>query len=212
MIADNVKVYGLEESIKRAKYPMSTNINLLNSELTKGIKALANSERGSGHDQFLTGIVVQFDLTFSVKAWTEMQRYHFVDFVSSQSTMHCITKFNLDNAYMDYVDSRIIAIMREKIDDYNAMADAEDDLYQGELTEEERNNIEEEKKRKYLEILYSNPCGFKLTAGITTNYRQLKTIHHQRKMHRLPEWREFCSWIETLPMFQELCLGGDDNA
>lgn len=212
MTVDNVKVYGLEESIKRAKYPMSTNIDMLNSELTKGIKALGNAERGSGHDQFLTGIVVQFDLTFTIKAWTEMQRYHFVDFVSSQSTIHRITKFNLDNAYTDYVDSRIVAIMREKIDDYNAIADAEDDLYQGELTEEERNNIEEEKKRKYLEILYSNPCGFKLTAGMTTNYRQLKTIYHQRKSHKLPEWREFCAWIESLPMFKELCLGGETNA
>ena len=64
-------------------------------------------------------------------------------------------------------------------------------------------------KDTYLEILYSNPCGFKLTAGMTTNYRQLKTIYYQRKTHRLPEWREFCAEIEKLPMFKELCLGGD---
>ena len=206
MVVDNVKVYGLEESIKRAKYPMSVNIDSLNSELTKGIKALGNSERGSGHDQFLTGIVVQFDLTFTIKAWTEAERYSFLNFISSQSTMHRITKFNLDNAYIDYVDTRIIAIMREKIDDYNAIIDTNDDMYRDGLTEEEIENIEEEKKRKYLEILYSNPCGFKLTAGMTTNYRQLKTIVAQRKLHRLPEWREFCAWAETLPMFKELCL------
>lgn len=42
---------------------------------------------------------------------------------------------------------------------------------------------------------------------MSTNYRQLKTIYHQRKKHRLPEWRSFCEWIETLPMFKELCLG-----
>ena len=52
---------------------------------------------------------------------------------------------------------------------------------------------------KYLEILYSNPAGFKLTARMTTNYRQLKTIYAQRRTHRLPEWRAFCEWIETLP-------------
>ena len=69
----------------------------------------------------------------------------------------------------------------------------------------------EDLKKRYLEILYSNPCGFKLTAGMTTNYRQLKTIYSQRKTHRLPEWREFCAWVETLPMFKELCLGGDTN-
>lgn len=203
MVINNVKVYGLEESIKRAKYPMSTDIDKLNSELTKGIKSLANSAKGEGHDQFLTGIVVQFDLTFTVKAFVEAERYHFLDFVSSQSTMHRITKFNLDEAYIEYVDPRIVEIMKEKVAEYNNfvnydMADVK--LHQ---------DLEEEKKRKYLEILYSNPCGFKLTAGMTTNYRQLKTIYSQRKSHRLPEWREFCAEIEKLPMFKELCLGGE---
>ena len=80
-----------------------------------------------------------------------------------------------------------------------------------EMTQKEIDEAREDLKKKYLEILYSNPCGFKLTAGMTTNYRQLKTIYHQRKTHRLPEWREFCAWIETLPMFRELCLGGENN-
>ena len=204
MVVNNVKVYGLEESIKRAKYPMSTDTNTLNSELTKGIKALGNSERGSGHDQFLTGIIVQFDLTFTVKVWTEAERYSFLDFISSQSTMHRITKFDLDDAYIEYVDPRIVEIMKEKVENYNNYCDTFKDADAGSVADQV-------KKIKYLEILYSNPCGFKLTAGMTTNYRQLKTIYHQRKTHRLPEWREFCAWIETLPMFKELCLGGDDN-
>ena len=205
MVINNVKVYGLEESIKRAKYPMSTDISKLNTELTKGIKSLGNSDRGSGHDQFLTGIVVQFDLTFTVKAWTEAERYHFLDFVSSQSTMHRITRFNLDEAYIEYVDPRIVEIMKEKVAEYNALGNY--DMADVKL----HMDLDELKKQKYLEILYSNPCGFKLTAGMTTNYRQLKTIYAQRKTHRLPEWREFCAEIEKLPMFKALCLGGENN-
>jgi hypothetical protein len=201
MVVDNVKVYGLEESIKRAKYPMSTDTNALNSELTRGIKSLGNSQQGSGHDQFLTGIIVQFDLTFTVKAWTEAERYHFFDFVSSQSTMHRITKFNLDEAYIEYVDHRIIQIIKDKVEKYNRLVAVKPEVSIPEY--------DQEIKDAYLEILYSNPCGFKLTAGMTTNYRQLKTIYHQRKNHRLPEWREFCKWIESLPMFKELCLGGE---
>ena len=81
-IVNNVNIYGLEESIRGAKFPMATDVNKLNSELTKGIKNLALSNPGEGHDQFLTGIIVQFDLTFTVKAWTEAERYHFLDFVS----------------------------------------------------------------------------------------------------------------------------------
>jgi hypothetical protein len=173
----NTKVYGLDESIKRAKYPMSVNVDELNSEITKGIIALATSEKGEGHDNWLNGVVVQFDLEYTVKAWTEAERYHFLDFVSSQSTMHRIARFDLDNQYIEYTDKRTIEIVKELVQRYNETKDPED----------------------YLRILYSNPCGFKLIAGMTTNYRQLKTIYAQRKNHRLPEWREFCKWIETLP-------------
>lgn len=184
-LIDNVKIYGLEDSIKASKYPMSVDLSKLNSELTPTSIKLAQSQKGEGHDNWLNGIIVQFDLTFTVKAWTEMERYHFIDFVSSQSTMHRITKFNLDEAYIEYTDSRMIEIMKEKVADYNAYPTPE----------------------KYLEILYSNPCGMKLTARMTTNYRQLKTIYSQRKNHRLKEWHSFCDWIETLP-FSELITGG----
>jgi hypothetical protein len=75
------------------------------------------------------------------------------------------------------VDAEVIAILKRKIKRYEM----------------------EPTPDHYLEILYNIPTGFQLTARMTTNYRQLKTIYHQRKNHRLPEWREFCKWIETLP-------------
>lgn len=174
----NTKVYGLDESIKRAKYPMSTDPNSLNEELTHGIEVLARSEKGAGHDNWLSGVIVQFDLECTVKMWTEAERYHFLDFVSSQSTMHRIAKFDLDKQYSEYVDERIVAVVKELSAKYNETKDKDD----------------------YLRLLMSNPCGFRLMAGMTTNYRQLKTIYSQRRTHRLPEWREFCGWIETLPM------------
>lgn len=171
------KVYGLDESIRRAKFPMTVDICQLTPELTKGIASLAQSEKGEGHDNWLNGVVVQFDLEYTVKAWTEAERYHFLDFVSSQSTMHRLAKFDLDKQYDEHTDPRSIAIIKELVAKYNETHDQED----------------------YLRALMSNPCGMKLVAGMTTNYRQLKTIYAQRRNHRLPEWREFCAWIETLP-------------
>lgn len=173
----NTRVYGLDESIRRAKYPLAVDTARLDSQTTKGVLALATCEKGTGHDNWLNGVVVQFDLTYTVKAWTEAERYHFLDFVSSQSTMHRIAQFDLDTQYDEHTDRRIIEIVKELRDRYNETGDVED----------------------YLRLLMSNPCGFKLTAGMTTNYRQLKTIYAQRRNHRLPEWREFCAWIETLP-------------
>ena len=177
MVVSSTRVYGFDESIKASKYPMATNTEDCTVEITERQKVLASSPKGEGHDNFLCGIIVQFDLTFTVKAWAEAERYHFFDIVSSQSTMHRISKFDLNEQYIGYVDERIVAIMNELKDRYNETKDAED----------------------YLRLLYSNPCGFRLTAAMTTNYRQLKTIYSQRRFHRLPEWREFCEFIESLP-------------
>lgn len=177
MTIENVSVYGLSESIRAAKFPMSVNTVMLDSEITPGIMSLAQSGMGEGHDNWLLGVVVQYDVTASIKWWTEMERYHFADIVSSQSTMHKITKFDLSKAYSENTDYRMIAIMRDLQWEYN------------------RNPCTE----TYLRLLYSNPVGMNLTARMTTNYRQLKTIYRQRKFHRLTEWRQFCRWIESLP-------------
>lgn len=184
LVINNVCIFGIDNAVRGSKFPMAVDIDSVTPDITKTTRKLGTAATGTAHDQFLTGIVAQFDLTFTVKAWTEAERYHFLDFISSQSTMHRISKFDLDNQYIDYVDERMIPIMNELKDKYNKTKDKED----------------------YLRLLYSNPCGFKLTAATTTNYRQLKTIYQQRKNHRLKEWNVFCAQLEEFPYFKELCL------
>lgn len=188
----NTEVWGFEHAIRVSKYPMSVKSEDCNTEMTRTTKILGSCETGSGHDNFLKGIIVQFDMRFSNKMSVELERYHFIDFISSQSTMHRITKFSLSDQCNEYVDDRIISIIQEMVDVYNGLEDKSTEFA----------------KDLYLRILYNIPSGFELTAGFTTNYQQLKTIYHQRKNHRLPEWRKFCKWIEKLPMFKELVLGG----
>ena len=187
-LINNVQIYGLENSIRVSKFPMTIDPNIPTTKITDTTIKLGSVPTGTGHDNFLKGIIVQFDLTMTPKMSVELERYHFIDFVSSQSTMHRITKFNLDEAYIEYVDPRTIEIMKEKVAEYNAIKD----------------KTTEEARKKYLEILYTNPCGMYLTARMTTNYQQLKTIYQQRRNHRLPEWQTFCDWCETLPSFKYL--------
>ena len=184
-VISNVHVYGLEDALRGSRYPMATDLSNVSSDIDPMRIKLAQCGLGEGHDNFLNGVLVQFDLTFTNKAWVEAERYHFLDFISSQSTMHRITKFDLDKAYISYVDPRMIEIMKEKVNEYNQL-----------LSEDKTNPV---LKEKYLEILYSNPAGFRLTAKMTTNYRQLQTIYKQRRNHRLPEWQAFCDWVLTLP-------------
>lgn len=190
----NVEIYGFNESIKASKYPMSVDTTKCIDEITDMTKKLGNVPTGTGHDNFLKGIIVQFDLTMTPKMSVELERYHFIDFVSSQSTMHRITKFDLDKTYVEYVDKRCVDVIKELVKEYNSLPEP--------FSEEDINY----KKNLYLRILYSNPCGMLLTARMTTNYQQLKTIYQQRRFHRLPEWQEFCNWCENLPHFKELCI------
>lgn len=180
-------------------------------DIKRGHNLSKACDTGNGaHGQFMTGIRVSFDLTFTNKAWVEAERYRFLEFVSSQSTMHRITKFDLREQYNEYVDPRIIDIMEEKVEEYNKLQESIKKYQDTRLNSKDLLDIEIIQRLKdratqlYLEILYSNPAGFNLTARMTTNYRCLKNIYIQRKNHRLPEWREFCKWIETLPYFEEL--------
>lgn len=36
------------------------------------------------------------------------------------------------------------------------------------------------------------------------SYQTLRRIYFQRRDHRLPQWRKFCEWIESLPYAKEL--------
>ena len=205
MKIENLRVYDLEESLIASGYPMRTELPTRHAD-EKDVKrglALTKASNGNGaHAQWLTGVRVAFDLTFTNKAWVEAERYRFLEFVSSQSTMHRITKFDLDTVYNKYVDPRIIAIMKEKVEQYNNLNNL---IAEAPTGSSYIDDLVEARKEKYLEILYSNPAGFELTARMTTNYRCLLNIYIQRHDHRLPEWREFCAqMLEELPYFKEL--------
>ena len=93
--------------------------------------------------------------------------------------------------------------MKSKVKEYNKITELRDQMPED---SQSRIDLTNELKEMYLEILYSNPAGFTLTARMTTNYRCLRNIYMQRKDHRLPEWRAFCKWVETLPYAEELLI------
>jgi hypothetical protein len=182
MKCTETKVYGLKQSIKVAGYAMvSGDVKNWTFDGTKRVQSaikLAKARSGSGHDSFLKGITVQTNLSFSLAALKELQRYHFFDFVTSTSTMHRMSKMDLDVVCNEMVDDVIKNRLKEIVIDY---------------LEDPKNKIKE------LKMLYNIPTGMELTAGISTNYLQLKTIFTQRSTHRLPDWWGFCEWVESLP-------------
>lgn len=184
----NSVVYGLDRAIKASGNPMRTVINtdpIDEKDINRAAK-LGNTPNGLGHDNYLKGILVHVDIVAPLYWWKEAQRYHWFDFVSSQSTMHCLLKFDVSTQVVDETDPRVVAIIKDLINEYNAIEDVN------------------EKVAKWREIIASLPCGFCLGATMTTNYQQLKTMYRQRRHHKLVEWHVFCDWCLTLPMFEQL--------
>ena len=201
---ENTEVYGLNKSIIASGNAMRTEMddNTLSAsdkDLKRAVK-LGRTNLGEGHDVMLTGIIVQFDLYAPLYMWKQIQRYHWMDFISSQSTMHRLTKFKVSECCVEDTDEIILNRYQKLLDEYNNF----DEEYKDFL---DKQAIQALKVKGWRTLVASLPCGFVLGATMTTNYRQLKTIYNQRKNHKLKEWHEFCEWIEELPMFKELCLG-----
>ena len=188
----HVHVYGMDESLAYARFPMlpldKPELAFQEEEGNKTLgraKRLGNTPIGSGHDNFLKGITVVFDVDFTNKVWVQAERYHWFEIISSMSTVHALTKTSIDESmFSEWTDKAVI----------------------DRLIEIQKTYTKNPTKDNLLRLLYSCPAGITVRAGITTNYRQLKTIYAQRHNHVLPEWREFCQFLLTLPHFAEWCV------
>lgn len=145
---------------------------------------------GSEHRKFLRMIHVQADVKAPRYWWAEMDKYKYVE-ANSSSTMHLITKreltiddFSVDTSGLAFIKT-IIGVINSAIKRYN---EAEDKSH------------EEWEFRCIKQIL---PESYNQLRTIDTNYECLLSIYHQRRNHRLTEWREFCEWIKSIPYMEE---------
>lgn len=198
----NIKVYDLEEAVVASGLPMKAGFGDFEfysqakrvrdktdkEDYEKNIKRadrLAASHSNSGHCNFLSGVLVSFNMTATIKFWEQFQRYHFKQIVSSQSTMHKLESMLKDGtaSFIYKTDIRAVQLLYQ--------------LYK--------------EKAPFETLVYSCPLGLQLTARISTNYLQLKTIYKQRKGHKLEEWEKFCNFIEELPYSYWITDKGDSN-
>lgn len=186
----NVNVYGLEESIIASGYSMRVDLpkDIQEEEFSlpfnyKRAVRLGNMESNSGHSNYLTGVIVQFDVTYPEYWSPEFQRYHFAQIISSQSKMHKITSFDFEDSCNEFVSVTTKNYIKELQNKY-----MNDPTYEN-----------------FMILLSNCPMGFMKTMRVSSNYLQLLTIWNQRRHHKLKnDWGVFCDWIETLPHFVEL--------
>lgn len=168
----------------------------LNTDINKYIKRgliLGNVKAGSGHNCMFKG--VQFNMIINMPLYwlKEYQRYHFTDIISSQSTMHCVTKMEIKEHCTDKVEPVIIDLINQKVAEFNALSPTDVDA----------------RKEAFYYIVANLPSDFHLAMGITMNYLQALSMVKQREHHKLDDWsKDFVPFLkEELPFFKLFMLG-----
>lgn len=194
----NVKVYDLEECVIASRNAMRlTPPEYTKEEFEKSLPRaiqLAKCGGGSGHSNFRKGIRVSFDIKYPNYISPEMQRYGFLDIVTSNSKMHKLLKMDMDCCFNEYVTQESKDNMKRYIAEYNLVAETgdKDAIY-----------------RAFMKVISNCPQGIELFMRCSTNYEQLATIYRQRRHHKLKEdWGAFCRVIESLPFAEQLILVG----
>lgn len=212
----NVKVYDLKESIIACRNAMRIDMpeyteEEFNESLKRAVK-LAKAGGGSGHSNFRTGIRVSFDMKYTQYITKQLQRYHWLDYVTSSSLMHKITKMDFDKCCNKYVSRETVDRMNSMIDKYNSFAKEESVDCHHKFNLRNGDVIEAKTKAdclyyQFMRIISECPMGTELFVRVSTNYEQLATIYKQRKNHKLKEdWGEFTRFTESLPYAHELIV------
>lgn len=198
-----IEVFGFKSALAGLRKPFKgqiktdiSTIDNMNPEIheddLKLLKKLIKA--GDEHAKCVRGIGVTLDITAPRFFWSEHDTYRVgVNSLSSESTMHTILKEDLSTKDFDNVDENVFDYFCDHI--YSVKKDLE----YGRCN----NNT------AILLIKQSLPESYLQTRTIQYSYQALRRIYFQRKNHRLPHWKEFCKFIETLPM-SELIIGKND--
>ena len=191
---ENWKVYDLKESVIACRNAMRiTPAQITDEEFNASMPRaiiLANSPSGSGHQTFLSGIRVSFDIKYPNYISSELQRYHWIDIVSSSSKMHRLSSMDMDTCFNKYVTDESKEQMKRLVKKFNDTKSYED----------------------FMVMLSNCPQGIELFMRVSTNYLQLRTLYRQRKTHKLKEdYGAVCEFIEKLPYANEFIIGNNSN-
>lgn len=148
---------------------------------------------GSTHAKYRRMIVVYMDITAPLYWWKEMDTYMVGKTQNSCSTMHKIhaKKFTLD----DFSHEHLYDVPKKKLMD---LID--------ELNYCRACFLKTKDKGDWWQMIQLLPSSYNQRRTLMLNYEVLSHIYHDRKDHKLDEWREFCEMIRTLPCSQLITL------
>ena len=159
---------------------------------------------GTEHRKFMRMITVYVDITAPLYWYKEFDTYKVGTVTNSCSTMHKIAakEFTMEDFSCEHLEtiSRLdedgeeykpYMLMKEMIKCLNACR---------------KTFMETKNKTDWWQLIQLLPSSYNQKRTVMLNYEVLANMYHQRKNHKLDEWRTFCEWIKTLPC-SELITG-----
>ena len=179
---------------------------------------------GTDHRKFMRMITIYLDVIAPLYWWKEFDTYKVGSVANSCSTMHKIhaKEFTLEDFSCEHllkpkdVDVPDNSCCNSNWEGCGIIAPID-------ILEETINMLNKARemflktkdKKHWWQIIQLLPSSYNQKRTVMLNYEVLANIYKSRKDHKLDEWRDFCSWIETLP-YSELITGqlvdkGDNN-
>ena len=194
--------------LERDEYNSIANCAFIGPNDMRLIKSLIKG--GPEHRKFLRQIFVSVDITAPLYWFKEADTYKVSTTANSTSTMHKLssTPITLDCFEIGDYDSNL-AIYEDDDYGFGTVGTKANEIMT--ICEELRQKyIQTGDKRYWKELIRWLPSSWLQTRTWTSNYETIRNMYHQRKNHKLTEWRDdFCSWVETLPYAAEFLT--DEN-
>lgn len=164
------------------------------------MKKLAKA--GPSHAKYRRFITVTMDVTGPLYWWKEMDTYKVGTVGNSCSTMHKIAdkEFTEEDFSFDHIIDEVTNSQCYTYRDTEWDAGDVTDLLIGILNHYRDLYLETKDKKYWWQMIQLLPSSYNQKRTLLVNYEVLANIYHQRKGHKLDEWRTFCEWIEGLPM------------
>ena len=71
--------------------------------------------------------------------------------------------------------------------------------------------LETKDKEVWYSMIQLLPTNYHQMRTCTLNYETITNIYYSRRYHKLDEWHDICSWIESLPYDKEIILVQDQK-
>ena len=180
--------------------------------------ARALIQGGPEHRKFLRQIFVSVDITAPLYWWKQFDTYKIGTVANSTSTMHKLTSkpitldcfetddFNSDLVY--YTEPNPYSDVYIEMENTTGMLS---EIIIEQLEFLRQKYLETKDKKYWKELVRWLPQGWLQTRTWTANYEVIRTIVHQRQMHKLNQWSglddpskpNFIKWAKTLPYADE---------